>query len=362
MASARPFKIQQHWPLPSHPRPIVIIGAGGIVRDAHLPAYRLAGFTVHSMCDRTLEKARRLGAEYGVASVTDDLGQLIAAAPLDAVFDIALPAAAFVETLERLPDNATVLIQKPMGDDLEMAKTIRATCHRKNLTAAVNFQLRFCPYVMAARSLIDQDAIGQLHSIEVRVNCYMPWHMWDFLHGAPRVEIQYHSIHYIDMIRAFLGEPTGVHCRTLKHPKMMQLVSVRTICSLDYGDDRMVAIETSHAHEFGRRHQESYVKWEGTHGAILAKMGLLLNYPHGEPDALEYCLLKEGQEPAWQSIELEGSWIPEAFIGPMANLQRFSAGEDDRLLTNVDDVVKTMAVVEACYDSSEHGATPIPAC
>ncbi len=33
----------QHWPAPGSPKPIVIIGAGGIVRDAHLPAYRQAG-------------------------------------------------------------------------------------------------------------------------------------------------------------------------------------------------------------------------------------------------------------------------------------------------------------------------------
>ena len=28
----------QDWPAPSAPKPIVLIGAGGIVRDAHLPA------------------------------------------------------------------------------------------------------------------------------------------------------------------------------------------------------------------------------------------------------------------------------------------------------------------------------------
>ena len=39
------------YPLPRTERPIVIVGAGGIVRDAHLPAYRLAGFRVHGICD-----------------------------------------------------------------------------------------------------------------------------------------------------------------------------------------------------------------------------------------------------------------------------------------------------------------------
>ena len=38
--------LRQSWPLPRAPRPIVIVGAGGIVNDAHLPAYRLAGLPV----------------------------------------------------------------------------------------------------------------------------------------------------------------------------------------------------------------------------------------------------------------------------------------------------------------------------
>ena len=38
--------LRQAWPMPSTPRPITLLGAGGIVRDAHLPAYRAlnAGF------------------------------------------------------------------------------------------------------------------------------------------------------------------------------------------------------------------------------------------------------------------------------------------------------------------------------
>src|SRR3989442_16025613 len=35
--------LRQAWPTPSHPRPIVIIGAGAIVRTAPLPAYRRVG-------------------------------------------------------------------------------------------------------------------------------------------------------------------------------------------------------------------------------------------------------------------------------------------------------------------------------
>ena len=44
----------------------------------------------------------------------------------------------------------------------------------------------------------------------------------------------------------------------------------------------------------------------------------------------------------------------------MANLQRFVAGEDERLVGDVHDAIETMAVVEACYESSRRGGTPIP--
>ena len=44
-------------PLPSEPKKIVIIGAGGIVSDAHLPAYKKAGFEVLGIFDPQRDKA-----------------------------------------------------------------------------------------------------------------------------------------------------------------------------------------------------------------------------------------------------------------------------------------------------------------
>ena len=55
--------LRQSWPRPSAPRPIVIIGAGGIVNDAHLPAYRLAGLPVAGVYDLDHDKARTVAAE-----------------------------------------------------------------------------------------------------------------------------------------------------------------------------------------------------------------------------------------------------------------------------------------------------------
>jgi predicted dehydrogenase len=97
------------------------------------------------------------------------------------------------------------------------------------------------------------------------------------------------------------------------------------------------------------------LKVEGTSGAALLTLGVNLDYPSGAPDTLEIA-----EDGAWRPIPLRGSWFTEAFEGPMSNLQRFVTGEDDALVSPVDDAIRTMAVVEACYQSSASGATPIP--
>lgn len=350
-----------NFPLPARARPIVVIGAGGIVRDAHLPAYRLAGFTVVSLHDPDRAKAPALAATFDVPRVPATLADAIRTAPPDAVFDVAVPAPALATVLESLPDGAVVLIQKPFGENLAQARSLLALCKRKQLVAAVNFQLRFAPAVAATRALIAAGAIGELHDMEVRVTVHTPWHLWKFLEGAPRVEILYHSIHHLDLVRSFLGDPRGIHALTLRHPATPNLAATRSAMLLDYGDSVRANITVNHGHNFGTRHQESYVKWEGARGAIKAQLGLLMNYPAGGDDYLEQCALDENGRPGpWRQIPVEGSWYPHAFIGTMASLMRFANGETTELPTRVEDACRTMAVVEAAYQSSAAGGTPIP--
>jgi hypothetical protein len=89
----------------------------------------------------------------------------------------------------------------------------------------------------------------------------------------------------------------------------------------------------------------------------VAKLGLLLNYPQGEPD--ELWVTRKGEE--WTSVPLSGAWFPHAFIGTMSNLQRFSAGEDDVLVPSVEDAWHTMALAEAAFASAAAPATPVQA-
>ena len=346
--------LRQAWPVPSHPRPIVIIGAGAIVRTAHLPAYTRLGFPVAGLFDVRSDTARDTAKLFGLDTVFATLDD--ACAVRGAVFDVAVPGDQILGVLCRLPVGAAVLIQKPMGEDITAARRILDTCRARRLAAALNFQLRFSPNMLALLELVEERRLGEITDIEVRIVDRQPWEQWSFLEGAPRLEVLYHSIHYLDAIRWLAGEPDGVHCLALPHPTLDKLSDTRSSIILDYGDRIRCSLTLNHTHRQDATHRASFFKIEGIGGAAVATLGVNLDYPTGSPDALEVAL----DQGAWQAIPLRGSWFTAAFDGPMSNLQRFVAGEDAALVSPVDDAIRTMALVEACYTSSQGGSTPVP--
>ena len=354
------FSYRQSAIVPRNPLPIVSIGLGGIVHDAHYPAYGLVGFDVVGGYDINPERAAMMREKFGIPLLYESLAEAIVQAPPNAVFDVAVPGDAIVDILRELPRGRAVLIQKPMGEDLAQAREILSICQERELVAAINFQLRFAPFIIAARDIIEQGLIGELCDMEFRVQVNTPWHLWGFLFPLPRVEILYHSIHYIDLVRSFCGTPQSVYAKTLSHPTAPELRGgTRSMVIMDYGDNPRVNVMTNHNHAYGGEKQQSYVKFEGSKGAIQIRAGLNMNYPDGVPDRFEYVLLEDGVEPCWQTLDIKGSWFPEAFIGTMASLMRYANGETSDLPTSVEDALQTMATVEAAYESSASGGTSV---
>ncbi len=341
--------------MPSEKRPIYIIGAGGIVNEAHLPAYQIAGFSVNGIFDIDIEKAKATAQKFSIPETFNSIAEMIESSPDNAIFDVAVPGSQTIPILQQLPEGATVLLQKPMGENMEQANAILHLVREKNQLAAINFQLRYAPYILAAKKLIAENKLGELNDIEINVNVYTPWHLWEFLVAASRVEILYHSIHYIDLIRNILGNPLSVSAKTTRHPSTPQLASVRSNIIMDYGDFVRANILTNHCHNYGMPKQQSYIKMEGSKGAVLINFGALINYPRGAADSFEYVFLEAGKEPKWEKMEIEGSWFPHAFIGSMAQLMLAAEGAIERPDNSVEDCIYTMACTEAAYLSSEKG-------
>jgi predicted dehydrogenase len=248
------------------------------------------------------------------------------------------------------------LMQKPMGETLAEARTIRTICRERNLQAAVNFQLRYASNHLGAVALAAAGVLGDLHDLEVQVRTYTPWQLWTFLSNAPRLEILYHSIHYLDMIRAWLGTPLGIRASTVLNPQTPSLAATKSSMLLDYGPSKRVLVATNHGHDFAET-QCSFAQWEGKNGAIRIEMGVNLDYPKGKPDTLSYAL--RGDAAGWQNALVEGNWFPDAFVGSMGALQAYVEGSLNDLPISFESAYETMALVEAAYRSSEHASEPI---
>jgi predicted dehydrogenase len=317
-----PETLRQWWPKPSRPRPIVIFSAGSIVGDAHLPAYRKGGFPVAGLFDPDVAKAKALAAQWGIRAFATETEAL---AVDGAIFDLATPPSAHAAILSKLPRGAFALIQKPMGSDLAGATEILRVCRERDIKAAVNFQLRFAPMMLALKDAVEKGYLGEVVDFDAWLALATPW------------------------------GPKGVHAKTIGHPNH-EVAQTRTAAILDYGDRVRCVLSVNHDHDFGRRFQACEFRISGTKGAAYIKLGVNLDYPRGEPD--ELWIRPDGGED-WISVPLEGAWFPDAFLNRMANLQRFAAGEDSELAGSVEDGWQTMALVEAAYQSSARPATPL---
>ena len=93
--------LRQSWPRPSAPRPIVVIGAGSIVRDAHLPIYQRLGLPVAGIFDVNPKTSAEQAATFSIPRVFESIDE--AASMRDAIFDVAIPPENIASVLERLP-------------------------------------------------------------------------------------------------------------------------------------------------------------------------------------------------------------------------------------------------------------------
>ena len=194
------FEFRQAAILPARPRPIVSIGLGGIVHDAHYPAYRLAGFDVVGGFDIDGERAAMMADKFGIPRLYGSLSEAIQGAPADAVFDIAVPGGAIADILREIP--ARPRRAHPEADGRRPGRSARDSGHLPRTRAGRRDQLpvAFRP-LHHRRPRHDRAgfAIGELYDLEFRVQCNTPWHLWPFLFPLPRCEILYHSIHYVDL-------------------------------------------------------------------------------------------------------------------------------------------------------------------
>jgi len=323
---------------------IAIIGAGGIINYAHLPAYKKAGFRVVGITDRNRETAEKTAKQHGIPKVYASIEELLADKDVEIV-DVAVYPAAQLEIVEKVTAaKRHLLCQKPFAD--EYAKAIRSVelAEAAKVKIAVNQQMRWDAGIRCARILIEDGWLGTPTYGTIQVHCNTDWSLWPWIYQGKRLEVMFHSIHYIDSLRFLLGDPASVFTSGSRGPAETTQAETKTLTIWDYNSGLQVLIDACHS--TWQDDPYAIFRLEGTEGVIKGTIGLMYNYPTGRPDTLEF--MSRRNTGYWFSARLDSMWIPDAFVGPMASLMR-AIEDGSEPETSGRDNLRTLQIVFAEY-------------
>jgi predicted dehydrogenase len=341
----------------SRRRPVAIVGAGVISDVAHLPAYQNLGLEVVGIFDLDAARAEEVASRHGVLRVYASLEELLSDDRVEVVDIAVVPGAQPNIVKAALAAGKHVLCQKPLALDVTQARELASLASESGRVVAVNQQLRFDEGMAAATAMVRAGWIGEPTAMSFTVNITTDWSAWPWLVTADRLEIMFHSIHYVDAIRAVLGDPVRVFATGSRTPGQTPHAETRTISTLIFeGDVRAVVHVT---HENRSRDAEALFRIDGSEGSIKGTLGLLYDYPNGRPDTLEV-FSRSVPTDGWLPYPVTGRWLPDAFAGPMASLLRaIATGEPPA--TSAADNVRTVELVHALYESIDSGeAVEVP--
>ena len=341
-------------PIRSKDLKIGCIGAGMIMAECHLAAYKEAGFPVVAIASRTRDRAAQVAERWGIGRVHDTPQALIEDPEVEIV-DLAFPP-------DQQPDLVRlalaqrhikgILAQKPLSLTLEEAIELREAAKAAGKVLSVNQNMRYDQSMQVLKQILDRGELGDIVMATIDMRAVPHWQ--SFLEGFDRLTLSNMSVHHLDVLRFLFGDPEEIYCATRTDPRTtFKHKDGITVSTIRFPNNVLaVSMEDVWA---GPREEgfdsEFYIRWrvEGTGGVAHGTIG----WPNGEASTLTYAS-KKTTGGKWVTPTWDTMWFPHAFIGVMEQLQyAVETGTEPKL--NVADNVKTMALVEAGYRSMDEG-------
>lgn len=330
------------------------IGAGMIMAECHLAAYAEAGFQVVAIASRTPANARTVAERWNIATVHDTPEALIADPEVEIV-DIAYPPdqqPALIRKALAAPHVKAILAQKPLALSLDEARALRDEARAAGKPLSVNQNMRFDQSMQVLKQLLDAGALGEPVFAQIDMHAIPHWQ--GFLEDYDRLTLSNMSVHHLDALRFLFGDPGEVTSLTRTDPRTSFDHSDGIVVTTLRFPSGLLALSTEDVWSGPRQEgydDDQHITWrvEGTKGVAKGTIG----WPTGAASTLAYNSTQAtgGQ---WVSPTWETMWFPHAFIGVMEQLQ-YALKTGTEPLLNVADNVRTVALVEAAYQSIDEG-------
>lgn len=193
------------------------IGAGYFAGFQYRAWNRMPEVEISALCNRDVEKSKPIMEKCDIERHYTDYRKMLEQENPDFV-DIITPPVTHLEMCKAAADlGIHIICQKPLAPTLAEAEEIVAYCRKKKVRFMVHENWRFQPWYREIKNLIENDAIGHVHTLNFRSrmgdgwgeNAYIP--RQPYFRTYPRFLVYENGIHFIDTYRYLAGEIEEVY-------------------------------------------------------------------------------------------------------------------------------------------------------
>lgn len=323
---------------------IGIIGCGGIVRGAHLPAYRDFGYRIVGCCDLIEENVRLAQSQFGIEYATTNIDALLERPDIHLI-DLAVHASQRLPLVDKISRAGKhILSQKPFALNYADAARMVQLCEERGVTLMINQQARWASAHRALKLVVDSGILGHVYSI-MHVNRAFQDVPGSWYVTLENFNIVDHGIHYIDLTRYFSNRtPLRVKASTTMMPGQIAVTPMIYSILCEYEPDAQMMTTIHFNNIIQTRAMHSY-NWyiDGTLGSVAASQTELSVSFKDNPEQKHV-------------YAIQGRWFPDAFGGSMGEMLR-ALREGREPQTSGRDNLNSIKIAYAAVQSSNSGET-----
>ncbi|WP_159591759.1 Gfo/Idh/MocA family protein [Chelativorans xinjiangense] len=325
-----------------------LIGCGFFAVNQMHGWHDVEGAGIVAICDRDPERLAEVGDQLGVEHRYIDAAEMMAAEELDFV-DIATTVQSHRPLVElaasrRLP----AICQKPFASSLDDAGAMVKAYAEAGLPLMVHENFRWQSPIRAVRAVIEAGEIGTpfFGRISFR-SAYDVFSGQPYLATGKRFIIEDLGIHILDIARFLLGDAARVDARTARVNPNIAGEDVATML-LDHEDGAASIVDCSYATRLAKEpFPETLIEIDGSEGTIRLMQDYRLVVTGRSGVARKDVsppLLPWASRP-WHNIQESVVAIQQHWVDCLRSGREPATSGTDNL--------KTLALVEAAYESAE---------
>ncbi len=329
-----------------------LIGCGFFAIN-HLHGWRDAtGAEIIAICDRSPERLKQVGDQFGITKRYSDAAEMLSRETLDFV-DVATTAPSHRALVEFAAANGLATIcQKPFAPSLADAKAMVAACATANVPLMIHENFRWQSPIQKVKAIPDSGEIGGPFWGRVSFrSAYDVFAGQPYLAEGERFIVEDLGTHALDVARFMFGDARNVSARTKRVNRGIKDEDVATIL-LDHGAGLASVVDCSYATKLETEtFPETLLDIDGTLGTLRLNQGYRLTVTGASGTRhidVAPPLLSWASRP-WHNIQESVGLIQQHWVDCLRE------GREPQ--TSGSDNLKTLALVEAVYESARTGRT-----